>query len=204
METENKFGHTLKMLRLRKGMTQTELSKASGVYQAQISTYEKGTCSPSPQIAKKLLAILGAPEIYYEYYEKPVNADCPALAGNIRYLRTRSGLTQTALAKVIGVTQARLSGYENGGYMPSPLRLKKLAAFFDIDMEQLLQTSLSSPAVSPADYDYDWEAAERIQEESCYMPSKPLSDSYNEKFCQLTEEDQQKVMEFIDFLLSKQ
>lgn len=206
---DNKLGSTLKMLRLRKGMTQAELSKVSGIYQNQISNYEKGNRSPSPKIAEKLLAALDAPAEYWESFQKTAKTEYPALAENIKKLRQNMGLTQTELAKIIGTTQAKLSGYENGLHIPNPIQLTRLAAFFGVNVEQLLMSSVAYQN-SNSNYDiedYDWQSTDRIEEISAYCPayvSNENKEDIGALYLRLTEENQKKAIDFIHFLLSKQ
>lgn len=59
--------------------------------------------------------------------------------GNRLYdLRTKFGLSQAELAARVGVTNKAVSKWENGKAKPTTDVIRKLAAFFNIDVEQLL------------------------------------------------------------------
>jgi SOS-response transcriptional repressors (RecA-mediated autopeptidases) len=56
----------------------------------------------------------------------------------IKLLRLNHNLTQEELCKVINISQASLSGYENGKYEPDNKTLIQLAAYFDVSIDYLL------------------------------------------------------------------
>lgn len=58
---------------------------------------------------------------------------------NIRAARTAAGLTQTALADMLGVTQKDISRWENGVREPSATWIKKLAEALGVSADELLK-----------------------------------------------------------------
>ena len=56
----------------------------------------------------------------------------------IKELRERSGLTQTELAKKMGVTRSSVNGWEMGVSIPSIMKLVELAMFFHVTTDYLL------------------------------------------------------------------
>lgn len=56
----------------------------------------------------------------------------------IKLLRLTHNLTQEELCKVINISQASLSGYENGKYEPDNKTLIQLAAYFNVSIDYLL------------------------------------------------------------------
>ena len=63
-----------------------------------------------------------------------------AEAGNrIRIARLRKGLTQTALAEKLGVTQGAVNSWENGLTFPKVSNLVPLAEILEIPVEELLK-----------------------------------------------------------------
>lgn len=54
LQPEMDIMHTLMDARIRAGMTQTELSKKTGISQADISRLENGTRNPSLSLLKRL------------------------------------------------------------------------------------------------------------------------------------------------------
>lgn len=56
----------------------------------------------------------------------------------IKELREQSGLTQTELAKKMGVTRSSVNGWEMGISIPSIMKLVELALFFHVTTDYLL------------------------------------------------------------------
>ncbi len=61
----------------------------------------------------------------------------------IRLLRLRNNLKQEELCKIINVSQASLSGYENGKFEPDNKTLMNLAAYFGVTTDYLLGNDLT-------------------------------------------------------------
>lgn len=61
------------------------------------------------------------------------------LANNLRVARERAGLTQAALAELIGVSRKTVNTVENGVFVPSTLLALKLAMALDAPVEALFQ-----------------------------------------------------------------
>lgn len=54
-------------------------------------------------------------------------------------MRRNAGLTQTALASKLGVTNKAVSKWENGKSKPSTETLRKLAELFGVSVDSLLE-----------------------------------------------------------------
>ena len=63
----------------------------------------------------------------------------PDIGQNLRTYRKRCGFTQKALAKALGVTTQAVSRWERGNCYPDLLLLPKIAAYFDISIDQLFE-----------------------------------------------------------------
>ena len=64
------------------------------------------------------------------------------IASNVKYLRTKNGLTQTELAKALEKTSAAISDYEKGKATP-PLDVAfRIAHFFKIKIDDLVGKDL--------------------------------------------------------------
>jgi len=70
------------------------------------------------------------------------------IAWNLRYLRSRSGITQESLAVDAEVDRTSISGIENGTYNPSIDLLDRLATALSVDVSELLSLP-NSGAVPP-------------------------------------------------------
>jgi putative transcriptional regulator len=60
-----------------------------------------------------------------------------SLANRIRQERERVGLTQAALAEVVGVSRKTVNTVENGIFTPSALLALKLALALNVPVEEL-------------------------------------------------------------------
>lgn len=67
------------------------------------------------------------------------------LRRNLKYLRKQKGNTQAQTAKAVGITRTALADYENGKSEPKASVLIKFAAFFDINIHDLLNTDIDTP-----------------------------------------------------------
>lgn len=61
----------------------------------------------------------------------PSSPELPVIAGRIRLLRERLGLTQEKLAARLGVAFPTVNRWENGHTQPSPLALRQIEALVD-------------------------------------------------------------------------
>ena len=64
---------------------------------------------------------------------------CYMFKDKIKFLRKHQELSQEELAKEIGVLQSTYSRYEQGTREPDFVTLKKLANFFDVSIDYLLE-----------------------------------------------------------------
>lgn len=65
---------------------------------------------------------------------------------NLKYLRKhqKDGISQEKLAKDIGITRAAIMAYESRRAEPKLLTLNKLARYFDISLERLINVDLEN------------------------------------------------------------
>ncbi|WP_179215788.1 helix-turn-helix domain-containing protein [Paenibacillus sp. MY03] len=56
----------------------------------------------------------------------------------LRQLRSKTGLSQTEIARRLGIARTTYSGYENGSREPDLKTLNKLSEHFDVDLNWLI------------------------------------------------------------------
>lgn len=61
------------------------------------------------------------------------------VARNVRRLRILYGLSQTGMAKQLFISQQQVSDWEGGQHSYRPASLKRLAAYFNTTIEELLK-----------------------------------------------------------------
>ncbi|GAB3330294.1 hypothetical protein GCM10027429_07380 [Marivirga atlantica] len=62
---------------------------------------------------------------------------------NLRYLRDKKGLSQTALAEALDLKRGNISSYEKELAQPSIQSLIRISAYFDVSVEDLVKRDLS-------------------------------------------------------------
>lgn len=77
----------------------------------------------------------------------------------LKYLRNRKGLSQSELAKRLGMSKSTISMYEIGRRQPDLNTMEVIANFFNVDMNYLYGKSNE-----PEGYYYDEETARLAQE----------------------------------------
>ena len=66
------------------------------------------------------------------------------VADKIKYLRDEKGLTQTDLAKILGITRSSVNAWEMGISVPSTQYIVELATLFKVSTDFLLGINSSS------------------------------------------------------------
>lgn len=159
------FGQNLREARRHVGMTQVELSTATGhpgvevtsvdpshmkrVDRAAISRLECGERAPDLPTLMRLCAALdtqptalvrgiGAEASPRRTRSKPVEGRAAQFGGNLKWARQRAGVSQERLALDAKVDRAAISVYENGGREPNLRTVLKLALKLGIRPAALL------------------------------------------------------------------
>ena len=63
------------------------------------------------------------------------------VADRIRYLRDKSGMTQTDLAKKLGISRSAVNSWEMSLSMPSLANIVEMSQIFHVDVDYILSTS---------------------------------------------------------------
>ena len=64
----------------------------------------------------------------------------------LKELRERQGLTQSGLARRLGISRGTVSQWESGASKISSARLEQLSDIFNVDISRLTQSTASAPA----------------------------------------------------------
>jgi CheY-like chemotaxis protein len=86
----------------------------------------------------------------YTQYKEEMR-DGLGMGERIKYLRGKLGLKQEDVAKELGVGRTTVTNYETGFSEPLLKHLRKLAAFFDVSIDYLLNTPEDSESESESD-----------------------------------------------------
>jgi transcriptional regulator with XRE-family HTH domain len=109
-------------------------------------------------------------------------------AQTLKYLREIHHVTQEDLAACLKVTRSTIAGYETKGKQPDFDKLLKIASFFEVSLDYLLDNQ---------------QQAETIQGGSC-NPPQPLLNEYELTFIsslrELSASSRQKLWDYLDLL----
>lgn len=70
--------------------------------------------------------------------------------GRLRSLREKMGISQTELAKRVGIVRPTYSNYEAGNREPDYETLKRLADFFSVSIDYLLENDVDASTTDRA------------------------------------------------------
>ena len=74
---------------------------------------------------------------------------CEMLGANMRYCRLKDGMPQKMLAYHLGVSHQNVQKYEAGDIIPSAYRLKQIAAFYKVSMDDLVDPTFIHRSTKP-------------------------------------------------------
>lgn len=97
----------------------------------------------------------------------------------IKMLREKRGITQTELAKRLGITRSGVNAWEMGISTPSTQYVILLAKFFNVSTDYLL--GLSDSATISVDGLSDREIASLVEIINCYKSNRGPDEPQNEK-----------------------
>ena len=131
------FGEKLKELREERNLSQKELGdKMGGITQQTIAQYEKKETVPKFETVSKIANALEInPNIFYSDFSQSVANDSGGIGEKIKAVRLQKGVSQTALAKTLGVSTAMICQYEVGKRKPKVETLSKIAGALGVDLK---------------------------------------------------------------------
>ncbi|HEY5193682.1 MAG TPA: helix-turn-helix transcriptional regulator [Solirubrobacteraceae bacterium] len=144
------FGENLRRARGQAGYTQAQLSVAAPLDRAAISRLECGERAPDLATLLRICAALGilpqdllsgiGPGASLRRTPTQTETEPGAQFGaNLKWARSRAGISQERLALDAKVDRAAISVYENGGREPNLRTVLKLALKLDIRPDFLLE-----------------------------------------------------------------
>lgn len=151
------FGAKLRYLRVQHGVAQAELARQLALSRYQINNLESGRRSPSYAVVVQVGDIfavsceyllrdtvpLEAADEHQRVVSGPGAFNPQVFGSKLHHLRTTHTLTQIALAPALGLrTQAHISLLESGGKEPSIDLLLRIADFFGVTADYLLDSTV--------------------------------------------------------------
>ena len=141
-----KFHEKLKMLRKKKGLTQTELGEKVGVKQNTFTNWENGRREPNFEKLSMLACIFDVSidfllseylEISKESYLNLKEEKKNLFSVRLKELRLQHGFTQAEIAKKLETSQGAYQKLESGAREPNYEKLEKIADFFGVSLDWL-------------------------------------------------------------------
>lgn len=114
----------LRILRLRKGLTQLELARRIGVGRTEVVRLESGANTPNATTLVKVLEACGEAQLAASV-RKYLSTDDRSDEG-LKNLRLMRGLSQADVVRLSGVSSTAISELESGVYLPSTTVLATL------------------------------------------------------------------------------
>ena len=137
-----KFAIILKCLLAKNKITQSELASMTGLSEATITHYVKGKTTPSQTNIDKIASALNiSPRTFYgdiEEFAPYLNHRETVFAKKLSKLLKEKGLSQEQFAFEIGVARQSVNQYVNGKQLPMSDTLFKIANYFNVSIEELL------------------------------------------------------------------
>ena len=115
------------------------------------------------------------------------------IAKTLKRLRLETGKTQKEIAYSLGVSVSTVGMYETGERIPPADKIIKLAELYDVSTDYILGRNevMSSQIENKENHNIDEKIMNLVKER------------FTDKIADLTEEQQNKVLEYIEFLISK-
>ena len=100
------------------------------------------------------------------------------IADRILFLREQKGLTQSKLAKRLGITRSSVNAWEMGISVPSTQYVVELALMFDVSTDYLLgvdkKASIGTEGLSEADVQLVYTLISHLKEKNRFQGSDTL------------------------------
>ena len=112
------------------GVEPKKLAATIGTHRNRISEWETGRAAVPARFVDLIVHALGIDRIHVEHLPLAPDTGRAAHGAQLRQVRLAAGLSQTALAAVVGSSQALVSAYEQGVLIPLPMVAAKLNAMF--------------------------------------------------------------------------
>jgi transcriptional regulator with XRE-family HTH domain len=88
------------------------------------------------------------------------------IAGNLRYLRKLSNLSQQSFAEKVGLNRGNIASYEKGSAEPSLTNLLRISRYFNVDLMDFIDRDLTEKLPTVATRQTDQGESLRFEKES--------------------------------------
>lgn len=180
------FGQNLKQLRNNANLTQQQLADKLKVAPSTIGMYESDKRMPDTTLLSEIANLFS---VSIDYLVGRGNKNSSNLfALKLKEERNKKKLSQRQLGEVIGVSQQTIGSWEAGRTEADQEYIKKLANFFEISTDSLLDnsTSLNSPKLNKKEKkdiakDLENFKQELLESDELMFDGEPMSDESIQK-----------------------
>lgn len=182
------IGDNIKRIREAKGISQYKLAQMLNISQQSVDQWERSLTNPRKSNIDKISSILNV-----SVNELFGDADTNITAQRLRELREAKGLSQSEVAKLIGVTRTAYLHYETGRYRPIR-KIKELCNLFNVTSDYILGNDVERSNKS------------EVKEKKPADLEKFLNQSevmFDGEVMKLDEEDRQEIRNALEFIFYK-
>lgn len=182
------IGDNIKRIREAKGISQYKLAQMLNISQQSVDQWERSLTNPRKSNIDKISSILNV-----SVNELFGDTDTNITAQRLRELREAKGLSQSEVAKFLGISRPAYVQYETGKTKPSRT-IKKLCALFNVTSDYILGTDVET--VDKKEVDKKKPAdLEKFLNQSEIM--------FDGEVMKLSEEDRQEIRDALEFIFYK-
>lgn len=138
------------------GLTRKEIAQRLGVTPTTMSNMTSGRTTPSLKLLTRIVEVFGGE--LSDYLAMPARD-----RWKLQHFRVARGLTQGALAKTLGTSQAIVSNWELGKYPPSEDWATKLGELYGVSAQEILHINASTAAAAPKEREKAAESAQTLE-----------------------------------------
>lgn len=125
------------MMRINRGLSQAELAKIIDVSQQTVAKWETGGATPNPKTILKIANILEVTtdDLLGNNTNLQTNTIFPII---LKKLRSKKGVSQQSLARVLAVSRSTVAMWETGLSQPNNDILLSLSRYFCVSVDYML------------------------------------------------------------------
>ena len=139
------FATILKCLLAKKGITQGDMALGLGLSQTTVSSYINGKHKPSKKTLLKIAEYFEvSPDVFFENadeYTPYLNMAVRRFSATLYGLIKGRNMSCEQVAKEIGISRQTISNYINGRQMPTSAYAKRIADYFGVSIDSLINNS---------------------------------------------------------------
>ena len=131
------FSGFFKALRLQAGKSVEETADALGVSKGAVVAWEKGESVPAKKFMGNIADVLDCKEADLLRKAGMLKVVQTVISGNLKVRRLKVGILSDEVSKMMKISQAKYSDWENSYSVPSEIELERLAEVLECTVDDL-------------------------------------------------------------------